>query len=72
MSKSKDLFMKIRESEDFLDAAYLYTQWLLQQPPKEKEIRRDNSGTDDDVYEDFIDLRPDEPDEDYVDDAYEY
>ena len=72
MSKSKDLFMKTRESEDFLDADYLYIQWLSQQSPKEKEITRDHTITDDDCYEDFIDLRPNEPEEDYVDDAYEY
>ena len=72
MSKSKDLFMKTRESEDFLDADYFYTQWLLQQPPKEKEIEKDHTITDDDCYEDFIDLRPDDSEEEYVDDAYEY
>ncbi len=72
MSKSKDLFMKTRENEDFLDADYLYTQWLLQQPPKEKEVIYDNTRTEDEDYEDFIDLRPDEPEEEYVDDVFEY
>jgi len=72
MSKSKDLFMKTRENEDFLDADYLYTQWLLQQPPKEKEVIYDNTRTEDEDYEDFIDLRPDEPEEEYDDDAFEY
>ena len=72
MSKSKDLFMKTRENEDFLDADYLYTQWLLQQPPKEKEVTYDNTRTEDEDYEDFIDLRPDEPEEEYDDDAFEY
>jgi hypothetical protein len=72
MSKSKDLFMKIRESEDFLDADYLYFQWLLQQPPKEKEVTYDNTRTEDEDYEDFIDLRPDEPEEEYGDDSFEY
>ena len=72
MSKSKDLFMKTRENEDFLDADYLYRQWLLQQPPKEKEVIYDNTRTEDEDYEDFIDLRPDEPEEEYDDDAFEY
>ena len=63
--------MKIRESEDFLDADYLYTQWLLQQPQDEK-VLKDHSRTEDDDYEDFIDLRPEEPEEEYDDDAYEY
>ena len=72
MSKSKDLFMEIREKNDFLDADYLHYQWLLQQPPKEKEIISDNTSTDDDYYEDFIDLRPEEPQEEYNDDEYEY
>ena len=72
MSKSKDLFMKTRENEDFMDADYLYFQWLLQQPPKEKEVINDNTLTDADYYEDFIDLGPDEPEEDYGDDVFEY
>ncbi len=72
MSKSKDLFMKTRENEDFIDSDYLYTQWLLQQPPKEKEVIYDNTRTEDEDYEDFIDLRPDEPEEEYDDDAFEY
>ena len=72
MSKSKDLFMKTRENEDFIDFDYLYFQWLLQQPPKEKEVIYDNTRTEDEDYEDFIDLRPDEPEEEYVDNAFEY
>jgi hypothetical protein len=64
--------MKTRENEDFLDADYLYRQWLLQQPPKEKEVIYDNTRTEDEDYEDFIDLRPDEPEEEYDDDAFEY
>jgi len=71
MSKSKDLFMKTRENEDFLDADYLYTQWLLHQPPK-KEVLKDHTRTDDEDYEDFMDLRPEEPQEVYNDDEYEY
>jgi hypothetical protein len=71
MSKSKDLFMKTRENEDFLDADYLYIQWLLHQPPK-KEVLKDHTRTDDEDYEDFIDLRPEEPQEVYNDDEYEY
>lgn len=71
MSKSKDLFMKTRENEDFIDSDYLYFQWLSHQPPK-KEGLKDHTRTEDEDYEDFIDLRPEEPKEEYDDDAYEY
>ena len=50
----------------------MYSQWLTQQPPKEKEVTYDNTRTEDEDYEDFIDLRPDEPEEEYDDDAFEY
>ena len=69
---SKDLFMKTRENEDFIDSDYLYFQWLLQQQPQDEKVLKDHTRTEDDDYEDFIDLRPDEPEEEYDDDAYEY
>ena len=72
MSKSKDLFMKTRENEDFIDSDYLYFQWLLQRQPQDEKVLKDYTRTEDDDYEDFIDLRPEEPKEEYNDDEYEY
>lgn len=72
MSKSKDLFMKTRENEDFIDSDYLYFQWLLQLQPQDEKVLKDHTRTEDDDYEDFIDLRPEEPKEEYDDDAFEY
>jgi len=69
MSKSKELFMKIRETEEFLDADYLYHQWIQSQAPPKKL----NTITDDDYYEDFIDLRPEEEtDMNDLNDVFEY